>query len=105
MWIRKVYKPLMQACTESGHFCTVGIYFQEKIFLENQFLCCKKIHGRIPFISNPNRTRVFTIRSLKKPDFTGVFLIITPQMPDGKGLQNFLSQQKNKIEKKSGIFV
>jgi len=42
MWIRTVYKPLMQASAESGHFCTVGILFFEKIFLENQFLCCKK---------------------------------------------------------------
>jgi hypothetical protein len=42
MWIRAVDKPLMQACVESGRFCTVGILFLDKFFLENQFMCSKK---------------------------------------------------------------
>jgi hypothetical protein len=94
MWIRGVYKPLMQACVESGHFCTVGILILGKIFLENQLLCSKKNHALNPFISNSNRTRVFTISSLKRPDFTGIFLLIVPQMPDGKGLQFFCFSKK-----------
>jgi hypothetical protein len=67
-----VYKPLMQACTESGHFCTVGILFADKNFLEIQFLCSKKFPALAAFISNSNGARVFTIVSLKSLDFTGV---------------------------------
>jgi hypothetical protein len=78
---------MMQACTESGHFFTVGIYFQDKFFLEIQFLCSKKIHVVMSFISNSNGTRVFTIASLKSPDFTGISKQLILQMPDGKGLQ------------------
>jgi hypothetical protein len=33
----------MQACVESGHFCTVGILFADKFFLEIQLMCSKKI--------------------------------------------------------------
>jgi hypothetical protein len=105
MWIREVYKPLMQACAESGHFCTVGILFFEKIFLENQLMCSKKNPAPGLFISNPNGTRVFTISSLKRPDFTGISLLIIPQMPDGKGLQFFCINKKKKKEKKPEIFV
>jgi hypothetical protein len=75
VWIRKVYKPMMQACTESGHFFTVGILFPDKFFLEIQLLYSKKIHTLIPFISNSNRTRVFAITPVKNPDFTGILFI------------------------------
>ena len=34
----------MQACAESGNFCTVSKYFLEKFFLENQ-LKCSTING------------------------------------------------------------
>ena len=99
MWIRKVYKPLMQACIESGHFCTVGIYFQDKIFLEFQLMCCKKHHTLMLFISNSNGARVFTIQSLKRPDFTGILLCIVHQMPDRKGLQIMAFNKKNQKDK------
>jgi hypothetical protein len=59
-------------------------------------MCSKKNHAPVLFISNSNRARVFTISSLQRPDFTGISLLIIPQMPDGKGLQFFYSSKKNK---------
>jgi hypothetical protein len=96
---------MMQACTESGHFCTVGIYFQVKIFLENQLLCTKKIHALTALISNSNGARVFTSSSLKIPDFTGILKFMIPQMPDGKGLQLICNSKKIIAEKEAGNFV
>jgi hypothetical protein len=46
MWIRVVYKPLMQASVESGHFCTVGILFLDKFFWEISGCVVKKTGGR-----------------------------------------------------------
>jgi len=43
MWINGVYKSLMQASTESGHFFTVGILFLDKFFWEISKSVVKKI--------------------------------------------------------------
>jgi hypothetical protein len=94
----------MQACVESGHFCTVGILFLDKIFLENQLLCCKKKHAPILFISNSNGARVFKIESLRSADFTGISSLKIPQMPVGTGLQFFCISKKNKEENQTGNF-
>ena len=74
MWIRVVEYAPMQACAESGHFCTVGILILDKFFLENQFPCSKKNPASALFISNSNRARVFTFLCFVTID-SGCFFI------------------------------
>jgi hypothetical protein len=61
----------------------------------------KKMPAHLPIISNSNGTRVFAISSLRSTDFTGISIMIIPQMPVGKGLQFISNNKKTDTEKKS----
>ncbi len=61
--------------------------------------------AHLQIISNSNGARVFRISSLRSTDFTGISIMIIPQMPVGKGLQFNSNNKKIDAEKKILIFV